>query len=270
MYFLKESLWMVKGGRKERGTGSSVSCPAETQVSRERTSALKTTRCWTGICKVVQRSYEVPPLHIEGRGFLYTPAGEEKDMSDREMFLERLKKAYAYSYNVHEMEEEHLKAVCDMHMEQGSYVLSRRNVMWQAMNHEYVYMFATDHLSKEQFEAFAAYVYEHGMEEVDLKNNHMSTVLSLAVVAESADKEALKALKHFHKHKEFRMGLDGWMDFHTVLVDLEHDKVVTNMSGHDLRKPYKKFLKRMRTVQKKTEGVCTGAEQPAGCHTEAA
>jgi hypothetical protein len=89
----------------------------------------------------------------------------------------------------------------------------------------------------------------------------MSTVLTLVVLCDECDKDALKMLKHCHLHKEFRMGLDGWMDFHTALLDMTNEKVYTNMSGHDLKKPFRRY---MRMLTARAQGTRAGAEQPAG------
>ena len=74
-------------------------------------------------------------------------------------------------------------------------------------------------------------------------NGHMSTNLTLAIICGSADDAAVKAAKHCRLHRDFRFGLDGWMDFHTNLVVLETGKIFTNMGGHGDRKHLSAILK---------------------------
>lgn len=140
-------------------------------------------------------------------------------------------------------------ARCDFHVQNDTSVLLRRNVLYSTQNHEYRYLFEIPHLSLEQYKAFEQFVYDDGMKRIKPGNGHMSTNLTLAIITGSADLEAVKAAKHCSLHKEFRMGLDGWMDFHTNLITLDEQKIFTNMGGHNDRKHLKQIFKMLNKRQ---------------------
>lgn len=136
-----------------------------------------------------------------------------------------------------------LAARCDFHVQNDTSVLLRTNVLYSTQNHEYRYLFKTEHLTLEDYRRFERFVYEDGMGRITPGNGHMSTNLTLAIICGSADDAAVKAAKHCRLHRDFRLGLDGWMDFHTNLVVLETGKIFTNMGGHGDRKHLSAILK---------------------------
>ena len=167
-------------------------------------------------------------------------------MLSRKDYQERLLRSYTSYYNVHRMQDDTLPllARCDFHVENSSYVLLKRNVTWSAMSHEYCYIFSVSHLTSELYRRMEKYVYESGMALIDPKSeSHMSTNLTLLVICDTCDSAAEKLLKRCRIHKEFRLGLDGWMDFHTALVRMDTRKVRTNMSGHSNAKHLKQMLR---------------------------
>lgn len=165
-------------------------------------------------------------------------------MQDLNQFAEKVMKSYEAYYDVHRWEDELFAARMDFHMENDNYVLFKKNVTNQAMVHEYCWLLAVKHLDSKVYRRAEAEVLRRGMELIDPKqNHHMSTTLSLLVVCESCDSEALKALRRCRIHKEFRFGLDGYMDFHTGIAVLEDGKTACNFSGGDLRRNLKNLLK---------------------------
>lgn len=189
-----------------------------------------------------------------------------KAQINRQSYIEMMLRSYGQYYDVHltegspyslgenlvkipdplpVMEELPIVARCDFHVQNDTSVLLRRNVLYSTQNHEYRYLFEVPHLSLEQYRAFEQFVYDDGMKRIRPGNGHMSTNLTLAIIAGSADPEAVKAVRHCSLHKEFRMGLDGWMDFHTNLVLLDEQKVFTNMGGHNDRKHLKEIFRKL-------------------------
>ncbi|MEE8886823.1 MAG: hypothetical protein SOI56_09755 [Eubacteriales bacterium] len=165
-------------------------------------------------------------------------------IDNRKDFSDILLNSYSQYYDIHHFPETErpLLARCDFHMEKGSYFLLKRNMTWMAKCHEYCYIVSVPHLTLDMYREYEKYVYDHGMTLIDPKSgDHMSTYLTLLVVCDSCDKDALRALKRCHIHKDFRFALDGWMDFHTALVCMSDHTIMTNMSGHD----QKHFLKEL-------------------------
>lgn len=178
---------------------------------------------------------------------------------EKEEFLKHLLRSYQAYYDVHPRDDDpYLKARCDFHMENDQYVLFRKNVMNSVMCHEYCFVLMCDRLDAEMYRKYEAKVLAEGHECMkEEKGKHMATLVSMVVVADECDGDALKALKHAHHHEEFRFGLDGYLDYHTALVTLSDEKVRTNLSGSDLKKNLKHVLKKAETGRR---GAPAGAD----------
>lgn len=175
-------------------------------------------------------------------------------MQDLNQFANRVLKVYEAYYDVHRDRDDLFAARMDFHMENDNYVLFKKNVTSQAMVHEYCWLLVVPHLDLESYRRAQEEALRQGMELIDPKqNHHMSTTLSLMVLCESCDRDALRALKHCNIHREFRFGLDGYMDFHTGIAVLNDDTVACNFSGGDLRRNLRNLLKaesrRLRLAQ---------------------
>lgn len=108
-----------------------------------------------------------------------------------------------------------------LHEEQGAYLLSRKATMWESHSHEFVYFFllpAGKILTKEAFERMAENAVALGRERVHPDANHIRSDVTCLIAADSADAEALTALKKWSYRENFKMSLHGWMDGRAVLI----------------------------------------------------
>lgn len=190
--------------------------------------------------------------------------------SARGRYVKRLLAAYRGFYNITPAEDlpgagrpEGLLCRCDLDMKNAQYVLSRKNELWSAESHEYAYVFTFPRLYEDLYRELESYVYEEGMKLIHPGKGHMCSILTLLVVCDECTPEAEKLLKKCRIHKNFRMSLDGWMDFHTALAVVKEKaapdkavpgtrhglfgrkasgRVATNSSGHENAKLMKQLL----------------------------
>ena len=148
--------------------------------------------------------------------------------------VDKLMGRYAGYFDISPAEEEQvpLVATCDFHALSEKYVLSRKEKLWEASSHEYVYLFSVPHLTEEIYNSCRDYAYEHGMAKVEPGPTHMYSYITAMFLCDSCDEDARRALKRCRLYKSFRMSYWGWMDFHTALAVLPEESVSTNRSGH--------------------------------------
>lgn len=132
--------------------------------------------------------------------------------------------------------EDYFAARCDFQVHNAQYILSKNHELWGAESREHCYIFSVGHLSQTMYKSLEKKVYETGMKLIHPEKGHMCTTLTLMIVCGSADPEAVRLLKKCRIHKDFRFTLDGWMDFHTAVIQLDSGRAATNFSGHDNRK----------------------------------
>ena len=140
---------------------------------------------------------------------------------------------YSAYYDVHRQEEEMHPLVlrCDLHVNNQKYFLSRKNVLWEANCHEYVYVFSVPRLTEEVYRRCEEFTREEGCKLIDPKPGHMYTYLTCLIIADETEPQAVKMLKKSRIQKSFRFSLRGWMELHTAVLDRSEGRTVTNLSG---------------------------------------
>lgn len=106
-----------------------------------------------------------------------------------------------------------------MDEEEGAYLMSRRAMIWEAESHEYVYFFATAHLTKADLEKALEESYVKGMKCIVPGPKHRCSYIATVIVADAAAADAVSYIKEYRKRENFKMSLHGWMD-HLVAVVL--------------------------------------------------
>lgn len=166
----------------------------------------------------------------------------------RDDLFERVVAAHRGCYDIirdYQFEGRIVPAFASFHSHGEQYVLVKRAKMWEVETHDYLFLEKADHLTAEALEDEIAFVIEHGMSKVIPGPNHMSSGLSLVVVATSADDEALKLARKAKFRKNFKLSLHGWADLRVAVCDLSREKgglVVSNAVGRGLAKMLKSNL----------------------------
>jgi hypothetical protein len=171
-------------------------------------------------------------------------AGQADGRSDRaHEVLERLLLAHEAWYDVtrgYELAGRKFPALAAFHQQGEKYVLSKRAKLWGISNHEYVFFDVVDHLDEDGLRDYLDFMRTDALSLVDpTEPDHMSTNLSLVLVARGADDDALRLAHATRFRKNFRFGLQGWSDLKVAVIDLSRGgagSVVTNAAGKTMRK----------------------------------
>lgn len=161
---------------------------------------------------------------------------------DRDLFFEKLMEGYAGNYDIQRVEEDvqnlPLRARASMHVSESGFVLTRKAQMWSADSDEHVYFYSADTLTSELCEKGIEYAHEEGMKLIDLDGtpNHMCTCLVAIFICNHAESEAISKIEKCRIYKNFQMSLKGWMEVHTICVELDEDRVTSNRYGKDTAK----------------------------------
>jgi hypothetical protein len=154
-------------------------------------------------------------------------------------------KSYSVYYNVTRFEDEHLPltALCEFFQHSEKYVLSRKANLWTVDSEEFLYLYNIEHLTLADVEKYCAWVWEEGQKRVNIGPGHMNSNIVALFVCGSCDEDARRALKKYRLHKSFKFSLHGWMDLHTVLVEVDNDRIEGNSISRSAVKLLKKILK---------------------------
>jgi len=151
----------------------------------------------------------------------------------KEQVLEKLEKAYGRSYDLvkHEDITEGLLIEGEFHVHSENYVISKKAQLYQMDSNEYLYIFYYPNLTVELFENAVSTAYDLGFPKIKPDENHRSSYIVAEFICDSFDDDAIKALKKYRKRKSFQFSLHGWMEVHSVLIDLRSESVYANSDG---------------------------------------
>ena len=151
----------------------------------------------------------------------------------KEEAINKIERVYSGSYNIlkHEENEAGLIMEADFHVHTENYFLSKRATLYKMDSNEYVYIFYYPNLSLDLFNNAVDMAYELGFEKIIPGPDHRSSYIVAEFLCDTYDNDALSALKKYRRRKSFQFSLHGWMETHTVLIDLGTESVITNGDG---------------------------------------
>ncbi|MBQ9021501.1 MAG: hypothetical protein IJ113_05755 [Eggerthellaceae bacterium] len=114
-------------------------------------------------------------------------------------------------------------------------MLVKRAKLWEVDSHEYIFFQTVDTLDADTFEDWLSYMCEHGVKKAKPQPNHMSSNITLVLIADSTSDDVAKAVRKARFRKNFKFGLEGWADLKLAAIDLANQRVYTNGAGKDLR-----------------------------------
>lgn len=161
----------------------------------------------------------------------------------RDALERRLLDAFASSYDVEPVEDgSALRALCAYHSRDAQYVLIKKAELWAAEKHEYLYLFSLPRLDGDGARDIFDRVLADGMPRVKPHSQHMYTHLTAVVLCDTADPDALQAVKRMKKRRDFKLSLHGWMEFRIAAADLSAGEITANRRGRDLIRGLRPFV----------------------------
>jgi len=132
-----------------------------------------------------------------------------------------------------------LAAVGEFHEMGSGYVLIKAAKTYTANRHEYVYFYSIPHLNLATYESCLARTRSLGEPRVEPVEGHMCTNIVMVVFCDTADADALEALKKCRIRKSFQFSFKGWMEVQTAAVEVGKAEITANFAGYNTAK----FLK---------------------------
>lgn len=166
------------------------------------------------------------------------PNSSDASADARQDILERLLAAHEAWFDVsrdHSFAGRMFPGYAEFHSSAERYVLTKRAKLWGANVHEYLFFVVTDVLSKAAFDDLIAFMTNEALGKVELNSEHMTSYLSLVIIADDIDDDVRCAIRKTRFRKNFKFGLEGWADLRVAVVDVSSASVMTNAMGKELR-----------------------------------
>ena len=74
------------------------------------------------------------------------------------------------------------------------------------------------------------------MSHIKPNREHMSSFVTLVILADTIDPEAKTLIKKTRFRKNFRLALHGWMEYHIAAMEISTHSFLSNPAGKEARK----------------------------------
>ena len=167
----------------------------------------------------------------------FVTSEEAEDLDERHQILKKLLLAHETWFDVtrdYQYAGRTFPGYAEFHSHGEKYVLVKSAKLWEVDAHEYLFFDLAGTLSADQVEAWIAFMKEEAIKKVEPKPNHMTSFISLVLVADSVDSQAAKLIRKTRFHKEFKLGVEGWVDLRLAAIDVNARTVYANGMGKEL------------------------------------
>ena len=157
----------------------------------------------------------------------------------REQILSKLLKAYSHEYDIERdvtVDKAHYDAMAIYYLRDENYIISRSKVISAVEKHEYVYFLTAEHLSAEDLQSHIEITKADGLSRIHPSKEHMSSFVTLVVVADTIDAEAKKLIGKTRFQKNYRLALHGWMEYHIAAMEISTNSFLSNPAGKRAKK----------------------------------
>lgn len=164
---------------------------------------------------------------------------ENGDSGDgRQLILQRLLASHETWFDVYrdyEFGGRMFPGYAEFHSHGEQYVLVKRAKLWEVDAFEYLFFEVADVLDAELLESLVQFMTTQAIQKVQPDPNHMTSYLSLVVIANRVPDEVKRLVRKTKFRKNFALGIRGWADLRLAVIDLTDRSVTTNSQGKDLR-----------------------------------
>ena len=159
--------------------------------------------------------------------------------------LDKLLNAYSHQYNIERdvvVEGGSFPAAATFFLRDENYLISKKHVLSAVENYDYTYFYVTDHLDAPTLRQQIDLTMKVGSARVKPHREHMSSFVSLIILADTIDEEAKKLIKKTRFQKYFRLALHGWMEYHIAAMECSTNSFLSNPAGKGARKTLEQNL----------------------------
>ena len=159
----------------------------------------------------------------------------------REDLLNRVLAAHEAYYDIrwdYRFEGKQFPAFAEFHTYGEKYVLTKRAKLWEVNTHDFMFFELANKLDENTLSDAVNFITTKAIRKVNPSPNHMSSALTLVIIANQCTNEAFKQAKSTRFRKSFYLGFRGWTDLRLAVVDLSREsgkEVVTNAAGKQLK-----------------------------------
>ena len=160
--------------------------------------------------------------------------------------LDKLLNAYSHQYDIERdvtVEGGFFPATATFYLRDENYLISKKHVLSAVENYDYTYFYITDHLDAATLHQQIDLTKKVGGARVKPHKEHMSSFVTLVILADTIDEEAKKIIRKTRFQKYFRLALHGWMEYHIAAMESSTNSFLSNPAGKGAKKTLEQNLR---------------------------
>lgn len=153
--------------------------------------------------------------------------------------LEKLLNAYSHLYDIERdvtVNGQYFPASATYYLRDENYLISKKHVLSAVEQHEYVYFHLTERLDARMLQAMIDITRQDGLSRVHPSKEHMFSYITLIVLADTIDPEALRLIRKTRIRKNYLLTLHGWMEYHIAVMETSSNRFFSNAAGRGAKK----------------------------------
>lgn len=163
---------------------------------------------------------------------------EDAMAAERELVLNRLLASHETWFDVYrdyEFGGRTFPGYAEFHSHGEQYVLVKRAKLWEVDAFEYLFFVTARTLDADALADLVGFMTETAIQKVHPDPNHMTSYLSLVIIADDVPEEVRKLVRKTKFRKNFALGIRGWADLRLAAICLSDHSVTTNSQGKEMR-----------------------------------
>ena len=126
-------------------------------------------------------------------------------------------------------------AEAEFHSHTEQYFLVKAAHIADIDSNEHVFFASEEQLTAESLSGLDIRAWEEGLSRVRAGEGHRNTDISLIVLCDRADRDALKHARRLYRYKSYKWGFRGWSGYRVAIWEAEGGSVSCNRLGKNLK-----------------------------------
>jgi len=172
----------------------------------------------------------------------------------QQLMLQAIIDAYIPSFDIERdviIDGEDIAVFAEYHSRTEKYVLVKSAKLWGAEANEYIFVATRNNLDLNCFYSLKEAVLKEGLSRIKPHSEHMCSYISLIILADCIDSEAIRLISKTRYQKRYRLSFHGWMEFRITALELSSGSITANPAGKSIRE----FLDKLQTKSLKEENI---------------
>ncbi len=157
--------------------------------------------------------------------------------------LEKILYSFQAYYNIKREVEAPFTAEAEFLSHNEQYFLIKKAKVAEINSNEHVFFYTSESLDITTLNELDECAWNRGLARVKPDSNHRNTDITLIIIADQIQPDAVKLIRKLKHYKSYLFTLHGWSSYRLIAVELSTGNLAYNRQGQSLKKLISNILK---------------------------